>query len=111
MLAGGGDVLSPAAVRLMTADHIGSAIGRASYYPPGPGYGFGLGVAVRTSEGEAPVPGSVGDWLWSGVGGTYAFAAPARGFFVLMMMQTSDASQRLHYRSLCRGMVYASLRD
>ncbi len=111
MLTGGGDALSPAAVRLMTADHLGAAIGRAPYYPPGPGYGFGLGVAVRTSEGEAPFPGSVGDWFWSGVGGTYAFADPARGFFALMMLQTSDASQRLHYRSLCRAMVYASLHD
>ena len=113
MLAGGrcgeARVLSPAAVRLMTADHLGIAIGRADYYPPGSGYGFGLGVAVRLVEGEAAAPGSVGDWFWSGVGGTYFWVDPARGFYALLMMQTSSADQRMHYRSLARAMIYAAL--
>ena len=114
MLAGGRGagvrrVLSPAAVRLMTADHLGAAIARAPYYPPGPGYGFGLGVAVRAAEGEAPFPGTSGDWFWSGVGGTYFWVDPGRGFFTVLMMQTSDAEQRLHYRSLSRALVYAAL--
>ena len=66
----GDRLLGTATLRLMTSDHLGSAIRRADYYPPGPGYGFGLGVAVRLVAGEAPFPGSVGDWFWSGVGGT-----------------------------------------
>jgi CubicO group peptidase (beta-lactamase class C family) len=74
-----------------------------------PGYGFGLGVAVRRAAGEAPFPGSVGDWFWSGVGGTYFWVDPAAGFFALLMMQTSSAEQRQHYRTLTRAMVYAAL--
>ena len=109
MLNDGGGVLAPATVRLMTADHLGHAIRRGDYYPPGPGYGFGLGVAVRLAPGEAPFPGSVGDWFWSGVGGTYFWVDPAAGFFVIVMMQTSSAEQRQHYRSLIRAMVYAAL--
>ena len=71
--------------------------------------GFGLGVAVRLAAGEAPVPGSVGDWFWSGVGGTYFWVDPTAGFFALLMLQTSSAVQRQHYRTLTRAMVYAAL--
>ncbi|MGH1587655.1 serine hydrolase domain-containing protein [Methylobacterium phyllosphaerae] len=106
---GGVRVLAPASVRLMTADHLGTTIAKGAYYPPGLGYGFGLGVAVRLVAGEAPFPGSVGDWFWSGVGGTYFWVDPAAGFFALLMMQTSSAAQRQHYRTLTRAMVYAAL--
>ena len=102
-------VLGASAIRLMISDHLGSAIRRGDYYPPGPGYGFGLGVAVRQVAGEAPFPGSIGDWFWSGVGGTYFWVDPAAGFFTILMTQTSSAEQRLHYRSLTRAMVYAAL--
>ncbi|MCJ2052466.1 serine hydrolase domain-containing protein [Methylobacterium sp. J-070] len=105
----GARLLAPATVRLMTADHLGTAIAKGAYYPPGPGYGFGLGVAVRLAAGEAPFPGSVGDWFWSGVGGTYFWVDPAAGFFALLMMQTASAAQRQHYRTLTRAMVYAAL--
>lgn len=107
--AAGERLLAPATLRLMLADHLGAAIRRGGYYPPGPGYGFGLGVAVRTAAGEAPFPGTVGDCFWSGVGGTYFWVDPAAGFFTLLMMQTSSAQQRQHYRTLARAMVYAAL--
>ena len=103
-------LLAPASVRLMTADHLG-VLARGAYYPPGPGYGFGLGVAVRLVPGEAPFPGSVGDWWWSGVGGTYFWVDPTEGFFAILMMQTSSAEQRQHYRTLARAMIYAALEN
>ena len=102
-------VLSPATVRLMTADHLGTNIGKASYYPPGPGYGFGLGFAVRLSQGEAPFPGSCGDYFWSGVGGTYFWVDPVYGLFALFLLQSSSPEQRRHYRTLIRSMVYAAV--
>ncbi len=116
MLLGGGQiegqrVLAPATLRLVLADHLGTGIGRAPYYPPGPGYGFGLGFAVRTAEGEAPFPGSPGDAFWSGVGGTYFWVDRARNLFALLLLQSADAGQRAHYRSLARTMVYAALED
>jgi CubicO group peptidase (beta-lactamase class C family) len=102
-------VLSPATVAYMTADHLGHSIRKGSYYPPGPGYGFGLGFAVRLVEGEAPFPGSRGDYFWSGVGGTYFWVDPARDLFVLLMLQSSSPEQRRHYRALLRNMVYAAI--
>ncbi len=102
-------VLGPATVALMTADHLGTALGRAPYYPPGPGYGFGLGFAVRTAAGQAPYPGSVGDYFWSGVGGTYFWVDQARDMSALVLLQSSSAEQRLHYRTMLRAMVYAAV--
>src|SRR6201999_3465195 len=96
------------AVELMAADHLGAAIVRDAYYPPGPGYGFGLGFAVRLARGEAPFPGSCGDYFWSGVGGTYFWVDPARELFVLFMLQSPSPEQRRHYRTLMRNMVYAA---
>lgn len=104
-------VMSAATIALATADHLGSAIARGAYYPPGPGYGFGLGFAVRLVAGEAPFPGTVGDYFWSGVGGTYFWVDPAAGFFTLLMMQTSSPALRQHYRTLTRAMVYAASDD
>ena len=114
MLLGNGRVdgeriLSPSTVALMTADHLGTGIRRAIYYPPGPGYGFGLGFAVRLSRGEAQFPGSVGDYFWSGVGGTYFWVDPACDLFALVLLHASSPEQRLYYRTLMRGMIYAAL--
>ncbi len=105
----GARLLSPAAVALMTADHLGWEMGRADWYPPGPGYGFGLGFAVRTAAGEAPFPGTPGDCFWSGVGGTFFWIDPALDLFAVLLMQSSSAEQRGHYRALARAMVYAAV--
>jgi CubicO group peptidase (beta-lactamase class C family) len=105
---GGDRILSPATVALMTSDHLGTGIRRASYYPPGPGYGFGLGFAVRLAAGEAPFPGSVGDYFWSGVGGTYFWVDPGCDLFVLVLLQSSSPEQRRYYRTLTRSMIYAA---
>ena len=40
------------------------------------GQGFGLGFCVRKASGRNPVPGSVGDFYWSGVHGTYFWIDP-----------------------------------
>jgi CubicO group peptidase (beta-lactamase class C family) len=60
-------------------------------------------------EGEAPFPGSRGDYFWSGVGGTYFWVDPARDLFALLMLQSSSPEQRRHYRALLRNMVYAAV--
>ena len=119
MLRGGGSLkgtrlLSPKTVALMTSDHLGADIIRASRVPgattgylPGPGYGFGLGFAVRVAPGEAGVPGSVGDYHWSGLAGTYFWIDPAEDLIAVWMMQAPD--QRDQVWALCKSLVYAAL--
>lgn len=114
MLRGGGAhdgvrLLSAKTVQYMASDHL-CAIPGATASPtflPGPGYGFGLGFAVRTSIGGAFTPGSVGDFNWSGLGGTYFWIDPVEDLIAIWMMQAPE--QRAHYRQLFRNLVYGAL--
>lgn len=114
MLANGGEldgvrILSRKTLSYMTSDHLGSlplAKAGASYLP-GPAYGFGLGFAVRTQAGDAVMPGSVGDFTWSGLAGTYFWIDPQEKLLAIYLMQAPE--QRDHYRQLFRNLVYAAI--
>jgi CubicO group peptidase (beta-lactamase class C family) len=123
MLLNGGDLggtrlLSPATIALMTSDHLTPDFRRSPSTPilfgalaplPEFGLGFGLGFAVRTHAGRNPLPGSVGDYSWSGVTGTYFWIDPSQQLIAVLMMQAPV--QRLHYRYLMRTLVYQAIID
>lgn len=98
-------LVSRKTIEWMTADHLGPIPVRHDLLPPG--HGFGLGVAVRTAAGLAPQPGSVGQYFWSGIGGTYFLVDPAEDLFALLLLQAPN--QRIHYRNLFRHLVYAAV--
>ncbi|WP_371745023.1 serine hydrolase domain-containing protein [Bradyrhizobium sp. U87765 SZCCT0109] len=98
--------LSPKTVAFMGANHLGPGIVPGPYYLPGPGFGFGLGFAVRTEVGVAPLPGSVGEMSWSGVGGTTFWIDPKEDMFVVFMAQTIVNRNRL--RSALKNIVYGA---
>lgn len=62
---------------------------------------------MRKAQGLSPAPGSVGEFFWGGVHGTYFWIDPQERMVVVVMMQAPD--QRLHYRVLARHLVYAAL--
>ena len=114
MLAGHGTldgvrILSRKTVETMTSDHLGDLPGARATpdFLPGPGYGFGLGFAVRIAAGDAIVPGSLGDYNWSGLAGTYFWIDPQEELAAIFLMQAPE--QRAHYRQLFRNLVYAAL--
>jgi CubicO group peptidase (beta-lactamase class C family) len=114
MLLNGGEldgvrILSRKTVEFMTADQLGPAIARTPAYMPGPGYGFGLGFAVRTSEGGPSVPGSVGDYLWSGTSGTTFFVDPKEKLVSVWMMQRPNLLANAVIWRRYRSLVYAAL--
>ena len=113
LLAGGRSkeaiLLSPRSLRFMTSDHVGPATGitRRPDSLLNPGFGFGLGFAVRTESGAAAYPGSVGEFNWSGIGGTYFWVDPAEDMFAILMVQAPR--QRVRYRAILKTMVYDAL--
>ena len=116
MLLSGGTLdehhyLSPKSIAAMTSNQISPAAGilPGPFYLPGPGFGFGLGFAVRTEPGMAPQLGSVGEYFWSGAGGTTFWVDPKEDLFVVFMMQSP--SQRLRYRIALHNMVYGALEN
>ncbi len=123
MMLNGGElegkrILARKTVALMTADHLPpgvafSASTRAQFEESGPtpefGQGFGLGFCVRKEAGRNPVPGSVGDFYWSGVHGTYFWVDPQEQLIGVLMLCAPDL--RRHYRALMRQLVYSALLD
>jgi len=98
-------LVSRKTVEWMTSDHLGSLPAYNDLLIPG--YGFGLGFAVRTHAGMAPQPGSVGQYFWSGIGGTSFFVDPQEDVFAMLMTQAPN--QRIFFRNLFRHLVYAAL--
>lgn len=114
MLANEGELdgvrlLSRKTLCYMTSDHLANLPDAKSgpSYLPGAGYGFGLGFGVRTATGGAFMPGSVGDFTWSGLGGTYFWIDPQEKLLAIFLMQAPE--QRNQYRQLFRNLVYAAL--
>lgn len=100
-------LLSRKTVELMTSDHLGSVTGAPDLLTPG--YGFGLGFSVRKVAGEAPMPGSIGQYYWGGAAGTTFWVDPAERLFAVLMIQAP--AQREFYRVMFRDMVYSAIND
>jgi len=102
----GTEIIGRKTLQLMASDHLGPHVKVDSPLMP-PGHGFGLGFAVRTHQGLAPFPGSLGQFFWSGMAGTFFWIDPVEDMFAVLMMQ--GPGQREYIRSLVRDLVYAAI--
>jgi CubicO group peptidase (beta-lactamase class C family) len=93
-------------LQLMASDHLDPSVKLESHLVTA-GHSFGLGFAVRTLEGMAPFAGSVGQFFWSGVAGTFFWIDPKEELFAVFMSQ--GPGQREYFRSLMRNLVYAAV--
>jgi CubicO group peptidase (beta-lactamase class C family) len=93
-------------LELMTSDHLGANV-KIQGTLTQPGHSFGLGFGVRTQPGIAPFMGSVGQFFWSGIGGTFFWIDPKEDLFAIFMSQAPG--QRVYTRTLVRNLVYAAL--
>jgi CubicO group peptidase (beta-lactamase class C family) len=96
-------------LRFMASDHIGPSTGivRTRDTLLNDGFGFGLGFAVRIARGAATYPGSIGEFNWSGIAGTYFWVDPENDLFALLL--TQSPKQRVRYRPIVKTMVYDAL--
>lgn len=102
----GNRIIGRKTLELMASDHLapGVAINGTLLSP---GHGFGLGFAVRREAGIAPFPGSVGQYFWSGIAGTFFWIDPQEDLFAVFMSQ--GPGQRDYTRTLVRDLVYAAV--
>jgi CubicO group peptidase (beta-lactamase class C family) len=111
MLLNGGEldgnrVIGRKTLAFMASNHLDPKVKVESHLLP-PGHGFGLGFAVRTDEGMAPFAGSVGQYFWSGMAGTFFWIDPKEELFALFLSQ--GPGQREYFRTLVRSLVYAAV--
>ncbi len=107
MLAGGGTlggakVLSRKTVDLMRQNHLTPAQRATCDWDLLRGYGYGLGVRVRLENDVAGSNGSVGEWGWDGMAGTYFCIDPVENMIALFMIQREPG---LHYELLPRFLA------
>jgi CubicO group peptidase (beta-lactamase class C family) len=102
----GNRIIGRKTLELMASDHLGPGV-VANGTLLAPGHGFGLGFAVRRDAGIAPFPGSVGQFFWSGIAGTFFWIDPKEDLFAVFM--TQGPGQRDYTRTLVRDLVYAAV--
>lgn len=102
----GNRIIGRKTLQLMASNHLGPSVKVDSPLMPA-GHGFGLGFAVRTHDGMAPFPGSLGEFFWSGMAGTFFWIDPKEDLFVVFMMQ--GPGQRQYIRIMLRNLVAAAV--
>jgi len=117
MLLNGGTLdgvrlVSRKTIELMTSNQVPP--GYKSAWPTfvggevGLGYGLGFGVSC---EGLTGLPGSKGDYYWSGIYGTSFFIDPKEQLIAIMMNQTPPMSLMIPYGFRMRQYVYGAVSD
>jgi len=111
MLLNGGEldgvrIIGRKTLEFMASDHLDPSVEIKGTLTQ-PGHSFGLGFGVRTQDGIAPSSGSVGQFFWSGMGGTFFWIDPKEDLFAIFMSQAPG--QRVHTRTLVRNLVYAAI--
>jgi CubicO group peptidase (beta-lactamase class C family) len=111
MLLNGGEldgtrIIGRKTLEFMASDHLDPSV-KIQGTLTQPGHSFGLGFGVRTQSGIAPFSGSVGQFFWSGMGGTFFWIDPKEDLFAILMSQAPG--QRVYTRTLVRNLVYAAL--
>jgi CubicO group peptidase (beta-lactamase class C family) len=109
-------IISPAAVRLMSSNHLPPSLLTGEYgigyQVMRPGFGYGYNCAVVFDPPEANLPEGKGTFFWDGAAGTWFWIDPANDIVFVGMIQRMGAhpeSENLQY--LSRSVVYGALVD
>lgn len=109
-------ILSRKSIELMTSNHLPPNVGFTNTVNyawgnlgprPEAGMGFGLGFAVRLENGRSTLPGSVGEYWWSGSTGANFVIDPKEQLVLILLTQQPDRLR--DYLSLMRQMGHAML--
>jgi len=72
------------------------------------GYGYGLGVRTLMSTSDGHSNGSIGEFGWTGVAGTYVSIDPQEGFSIVYMHQMDPNMEEYHHlrvRAVANGCL------
>ena len=91
-------ILSRKTIDLIRTNHVDLSILDPSFFPHMTGYGYGLGVRTMLNTARAGLNGSIGEWAWDGMMGTWYCVDPAEDmtalFFIQLMSGINDQLQR-----------------
>jgi CubicO group peptidase (beta-lactamase class C family) len=106
-------VLSPAAVHLMSSNHLGANLLTGEFgigsLKMRPGLGWGYDCAVEFNPLEIDLPDGQGTFSWGGVAGTWFWVDPASDIVFVGMIQRVLGPTSPSLESLSRSAVYQAL--
>ncbi|NOU94268.1 serine hydrolase [Paenibacillus sp. LMG 31456] len=112
-LARGGEldgvqILSRKTVQLMATNHLGPQQIKDYNWPQQKGYGYGLGVRVMTDPADGGINGSLGEFGWAGLAGSWVLIDPKEQLTVVYMQQMLPSLEPyIHPRM--RAVIYGSI--
>ncbi|QYR21756.1 beta-lactamase family protein [Paenibacillus sp. sptzw28] len=98
-------ILSPKTVQLMGTNHL--SLQQLKEFN-NPGYGYGLGVRVMIDPAAGGINGSVGEFGWAGLAGTYLLIDPKEELSVVYMQQMMPSMEQYIHPRL-RAVIYGAL--
>lgn len=113
LLANGGEldgvrILSPKTIQLMATNHLSAQQLKDFNWPQMSGYGYGLGVRVMIDPAAGGINGSIGEFGWAGLAGSYLLIDPKEELSVVYMQQLLPSLEPFIHPRL-RAAVYGAL--
>lgn len=112
-LASGGElngarILSPKTVQLMATNHLNAQQLRDFDWSQMSGYGYGLGVRVLLDPAAGGNNGSIGEFGWAGMAGSYLLIDPKEQLSIVYMQQLLPSREPFIHPRL-RAVVYGAM--
>ena len=101
-------ILSRKTIDLMALPHLNAAQQSTHDWETQRGYNYGLGVRVMTDPAAAGYNGTVGEFGWDGLAGTYMFVDRQEQLSMVFMVQTLPGNHYIFPPKLLQ-MIYAGL--
>lgn len=113
MMASGGEIdgikiLGKKTIDLMATNHLSSQQLSDFDWPYQAGYGYGLGVRVMMDTATGGCNGSLGEFGWCGMAGTWVLIDPKEKLSVVYMQQMLPNFEAYHQPRL-RAAIYGSI--
>lgn len=105
---GGERILSRKTIDLMATNHLNGVQQTDYIWPHHAGYGYGLGVRVMTDPAKGGCNGSIGEFGWSGMLGTWMMIDRNEDLSVTYMQQLQPSLEEFHAPRI-RSVVYGAL--
>jgi CubicO group peptidase (beta-lactamase class C family) len=112
-LARGGEldgvrILSQKTIQLMGTNHLGSQQLKDFNGTQRSGYGYGLGVRVMMDPADGGINGSIGEFGWAGLGGSWVLIDPKEQLSVVYMQQMLPGLEPYIHPRL-RAVIYGAM--
>ncbi|WP_026672608.1 serine hydrolase domain-containing protein [Alkalihalobacterium bogoriense] len=113
MLANGGEwngtrIIGSKTIQLMATNHLTDIQKPSYHWDYLRGYGYGLGVRTMVDPAEGGINGSIGEFGWSGLAGTWVLIDPKEQLSAVYMQQMLPNFEAIHQPRL-RAVIYGAL--